>query len=108
MRALYLRVFSVAAGGFLVGCGSPSEIVPAHQLQATVVVNGVTTHAVLSFPDHDGAALHHPGDSTCSLNTGSCSQPGASDATCIVNVSIGKPVPCDYAVGDVTLTLSPE
>jgi hypothetical protein len=112
-------------------------------MSATVVVNGTTTHAVLWFPEHDGGAAHHPGDSTCNFDSGNCawderthatvsgnapidsawlvttggtfltyyvsvSQPGASDATCIINESIGEPVSCDPGKGNVTVTLAPQ
>ncbi len=35
-------------------------------------------------------------------------QPGSDDAVCIVNESIGTPVPCDYGKGNVTITLTPQ
>lgn len=53
------------------GCSGP--VIPAHVLAATLVVNGTTSSATLSFPAHDASAKHHPGDSTCSLNAGHCS-----------------------------------
>jgi hypothetical protein len=135
---------SIFAGALLalVGCAGDS-IIPAHALSATLDVNGTTSTAALSFPAHDSTADHHPGDATCSLNSGNCGcdeptvatvtgdapidsawlvtiggtlltyyvtvrQPGTGDATCIVNESIGTPVPCDYGQGNVTLTLTPQ
>lgn len=51
------RIASALALAVLAGaCAHP--IVPAHSLDATITVDGVETHAVLAFPDHDAAAHH--------------------------------------------------
>jgi hypothetical protein len=134
---------SIFAGAILAlaGCAGDS-IISAHALLATLVVNGTTSTAVLSFPAHDSTADDHPGDSTCSFNSGNCGwdsptyatvtgdapidaawlttiggtflayyvtvrQPGSSDATCILDSSLGT-VHCDYGKGSVTITLTPQ
>ena len=52
------------------GCSSSS--IPAHELDAVVEYDGVTTRGVLSFPERDPEGAHSDGDSSCGWSSGDC------------------------------------
>lgn len=52
--------------------GCSDSTVPAHELDAFVDVGGHRSHAVLSFPDHDGEEHYREGDSSCKFFSGNC------------------------------------
>ena len=72
-------LLALAPFAFLAACASST--VSAHELDATLTVDGVETHAVLAFPDHDGENHHSAGDSSCSFTSGNCGSDTSSSAS---------------------------
>ena len=61
------------------GCAS-SATIPAHRLEAVVVYDGVTTRAILAFPERDPESSHSAGDSSCSFSKGNCGSDSPTEA----------------------------
>jgi len=80
-----------AAAGLFVVSGCASSTIGAHQLEAVVEYNGVTTRSVLAFPDRDPEASHAAGDSSCSFSKGNCGNDSPTDAR--VEGEGGSPTP---------------
>lgn len=84
--SLSFRLGLFCAAALAAGCGHPT--VDAHELEATLRVDGKESHAVLAFPDHDAVEHHTKGDSSCKLFSGNCGSDSPSHATIIGDTPI--------------------
>jgi hypothetical protein len=69
---MMLKLFAFVPAGLLFVSGCSSSAIPAHDLDAVVSYDGVTTRSVLAFPERDPEAAHTPVDSSCSFYSGNC------------------------------------
>jgi opacity protein-like surface antigen len=51
------------------GCAAD---VPAHEIDAAITIDGVTTHSTVAFADYNEDEFEVKGDSTCKLSSGNC------------------------------------
>ena len=71
------RLFVVAS---LLASGCSSSVIPAHELDAVVAYDNLTTRAVLAFPARDPEASNTPPASSCSWSHGECGRDAPTDA----------------------------
>src|SRR5882672_4097867 len=91
MRLWNLIRISMIAAASCVGCAADaSEIIPAHDYSATVVLDGDASTATLAFPSHDAQSNHRDGDATCQLNQGDCGSDAPTYARIIGDAPIAS------------------